>query len=158
MSKKVKISDLLFGLEGNDLFSSYVDKKTGKVHTIPKDTFDTLYSSHSSGSDVGEFEGDIELAKKIEKDKNEERYVPLPSEYDINEWEIMRDFCYSLEDEEKTQELLNAIHGRGAFRYFKDMVFKMGIRDDWFKFRDRVMLQKVIKWCERNDIDYINDK
>lgn len=158
MSAKVKISDLLFGLEGNDVFVSYLDKETGKVHTLPKEAFDTFYRGESSGFDVEIFDEDNKLAKKIEKDEKEEKYVQLPSQYDINEWEIMRDFCYSLEDEEKTQDLLNAIHGRGAFRYFKDMIFKMGIRDDWFKFRDKVLTQKMLKWCERNDIDYINDE
>lgn len=156
MSTKPKLTDLMFGAENNDdIFCSYLDKETGKVHSFPADTFQKLYDDDFSSFGVDIFDEDVELAKKIEN--NEEKYVALPSKRDINEWEIMRDFCYSIEDDDKSQELLNAIHGKGAFRYFKDTIARMGIREDWFKFRDQKIKQKIVKWCERNDVDYIDD-
>jgi hypothetical protein len=45
-------------------------------------------------------------------------YVALPSKFDIHEWEIMRNFCLSVEDPETSEDLLDAIHGSGAFRRF----------------------------------------
>jgi hypothetical protein len=63
----------------------------------------------------------------------------LPSKFDINEWEIMRDFARSQPDERVAGRLLRAIQGAGAFRYFKDVLFDEGIRDAWFAFRDRAI-------------------
>jgi hypothetical protein len=63
----------------------------------------------------------------------------LPSKFDINEWEIMRDFAHSQSDERLAERLLRAIQGKGAFRYFKDVLLDEGIRDAWFAFRDKAM-------------------
>ena len=37
---------------------------------------------------------------------------------DIHEWEFLKDFCYKADDEEVRGDLLDAIHGNGAFRNF----------------------------------------
>ncbi len=83
------------------------------------------------------------------------KYIPLPSEFDIHEWEIMKNFCYSVEDDKKSSLLLKAIHGSGAFRCFKDSVFRFGMDDQWYEFRDSVIKKIVIEWCEENSIKYI---
>lgn len=69
----------------------------------------------------------------------------------------MKDFCLSLDDGEISESLSNAIHGKGAFRYFKDSIHRYGIADQWYKFRDAVIKEIAIEWCEANNIEYTED-
>ena len=62
--------------------------------------------------------------------------MPLPDRFEINEWDMMRDFAGSVENEDHSETLLHAIHGKGAFRYFKDRVHDLALADAWHKFRD----------------------
>ena len=68
-----------------------------------------------------------------------EAWIALPGKFEINEWEIMRDFAQSQTDREAVENLQRAIHGRGAFRYFKDQVNQYGLRDEWFEFKERAL-------------------
>ncbi|WP_276662556.1 UPF0158 family protein [Syntrophomonas wolfei] len=52
-------------------------------------------------------------------------------------------------------ELLYAIRGRGAFRRFKDKVQRLGIQQQWDKFREEAFKEIAIDWCEYNNIPYI---
>jgi hypothetical protein len=47
---------------------------------------------------------------------------------------------------------LNAIHGPGAFRNFKDTLRRHGIESSWFAFRTEALKQVALGWCEENQI------
>lgn len=79
----------------------------------------------------------------------------LPDKYDINEYSIMENFCFSLDNEKIMNELLYAIRGRGAFRRFKDKVQRLGIQQQWDNFREEAFKEIAIEWCEYNNIPYI---
>ena len=69
----------------------------------------------------------------------------------------MRRFIGSAEDENQRADLLDAIHGRGAFRYFKDMIHRFGIEKDWYRFRDETMKRIAIDWLEKHGSPFEND-
>lgn len=48
-----------------------------------------------------------------------DRFVKLPSKFEVHEWAIMEKFSRSVEQIGKREELLDAIHGAGAFRNFE---------------------------------------
>jgi hypothetical protein len=50
------------------------------------------------------------------------------------------------------EDLLNAIHGPGAFRNFKDTLRRHGIESSWFAFRTEALKQIALGWCEENQI------
>jgi hypothetical protein len=51
-------------------------------------------------------------------------------------------------------ELLDSIHGAGAFRHFKTTVRRHGIESNWFEFSDQARQQIAIEWCEENEISW----
>ena len=51
-------------------------------------------------------------------------------------------------------QLERALHGRGAFRMFKDTVHRLGLQDAWYAFRDRALREIAIDWCEANGIEW----
>jgi len=67
----------------------------------------------------------------------------------------MEQFANSVDDEEASDELLTALHGRGAFRYFKDTVRRLGIQQDWYRFRDEAFREIARDWLEAKGIPFV---
>jgi len=157
MSARVKLSDILQALEmAHDEMSCYLDRSTGQVLPISDEEFRAAEDDEPLDQ-YPEWQHEIiELAKKILGDMDN-RYLHLPSKHDIHEWNVMNHFCLSIEDEETCNTLLNAIHGPGAFRMFKDCIHRMGIQDDWYKFREEAFRDIAIGWCEENNVEYVDD-
>ncbi|WP_163103219.1 UPF0158 family protein [Peribacillus alkalitolerans] len=87
--------------------------------------------------------------------ENFENYIELPTKYEVNEYEIIEDFCLSVSDLEKRNLLLNAIQGKGAFRRFKDKIIDFDIEDQWYSYRDERYKEIAIDWCKVNNVNYI---
>ena len=77
-------------------------------------------------------------------------YIRLPTQYEIHEYEMMEDFTEQYPDKKTEIALLNALHGRGAFRRFKDTLIYLGIREEWFTFRNREYREVAERWCMDN--------
>ncbi len=71
-----------------------------------------------------------DTAALIESD--EDRFLELPSKWDINEYSIIQDFIADLPEGDAKADLTRAIRGSGAFRRFKTTVYRHGIRQQWF--------------------------
>jgi len=119
-----------------DEWTAYIHRETGELYS---------FSDEEVAQAEGEDEEDEDERADWEKESlakaaeilNSEAWIALPSKFEINEWEIMRDFAQSQTDREAAENLLRAIQGRGAFRYFKDKVNQYGLRDEWFEFKKR---------------------
>jgi hypothetical protein len=155
MPTKVKLDDIVEALDMQlDEFSSFLDLDTGQVETIPDDL---LSEARESDDDDGEGEHELadweqeqlETAKRI---VTTDRFVSLPTKFDVHEWEIMQDFARSVESTKISDELQRAIHGKGAFRMFKDTLQRHNIESAWFDFRAGALKQIAIEWCEENQI------
>ena len=152
MSVRVKLSDIIEGMEfQSDESSSYLNKKTGEVVLI-SDYEMRAAESNDPIEDVPDWEKDQVLAaREILAETGD--YISLPSKYDINEYGIMEDFCWSLEDTRKGEFLHGLIGGPGTFRRFKDALFKYGIEEDWYTYRSDALKEIAVEWCRENNID-----
>jgi hypothetical protein len=83
-----------------------------------------------------------------------EDYIPLPSKFEIHEWSIMERFAQSLTNAAISDELHATLHGRGAFRRFKDSVHRLGIADEWYRFREAALEEIAIEFLEAHGIAY----
>ena len=54
--------------------------------------------------------------------------------------------------EEKT-----AVHGRGAFQGFKDVMYEEGIQDDWFAYHEARLADIPRAWLEVEGVPYVDD-
>jgi hypothetical protein len=95
--------------------------------------------------------------RKVANDifENFENYKELPTKYELNEYEIIQDFCLTVGDESKQAILLSSIKGKGAFRRFKDKISDFEMEDKWYSYRDERYKQIAIKWCLDNNIIFI---
>ena len=101
-------------------------------------------------SDIGEHE---EL-NEDELDEPFEKSIILPTQYEINEYQMMVDFIETIDNLEIKNNLKKLIQGRGAFRRFKDYCAEMNIIQEWYDFRDKRYKEIAIGWCKQNELKY----
>ena len=107
-------------------------------------------SEAAKGTESGVVEA-LELAVRIVADDGS-LFVPLPSQWDVNEYEIMEDFADSLPESEARDQISRRMRGSGAFGRFKDNVHRFGLAEDWYAFRDERLSVIAKKWAEENNI------
>lgn len=83
---------------------------------------------------------------------NEQDYILLPTQYDIHEYQIMKDFALECPYEQMRDRMLASLRGSGTFRRFKDAVYYLGIRDDWFAYRTKRFSEIAEQWCIQNGL------
>jgi hypothetical protein len=66
----------------------------------------------------------------------------------------MEEFIRSIDDNEASNQLWHAIKGRGAFRYFKDILHRLGIQQLWYDYLEKAQREFVIEWAKENDVAF----
>jgi hypothetical protein len=69
----------------------------------------------------------------------------------------MRRFADSWSVDAERDQLLNALHGSGAFRHFKDTAHRLGIIDQWYRFRNEALEEIAIDFLDANEIAYTRE-
>ena len=147
-----RLKDIVEALEIQfDESSSFLDRDTGQVETVSNDL---LREAEESGDDedvdILEWQKqEWEIAKLI---VSSDRFLKLPSKFDVHEWAIMEEFSHSVGAARTRADLLHAIHGAGAFRNFKYVIRRDGIEAAWHAFRAEALKQIALDWCEENHI------
>ena len=81
--------------------------------------------------------------------------IILPTQYEINEYQIMVDFIETIENPEINSNLQRLIQGKGAFRRFKDYCASINIIQEWYEYRDKRYKEIAIDWCRKNELEYM---
>jgi len=150
---KVALKDIVDALEYlTDEHFDYVDRLTGKVEIVSREVLGIAENGGTIDDVLHWQEDQFKVAEALFADWD--RFEKLPTKYEVNEWEIMREFAESVEPERLSDELQNAIRGAGAFRYFKDTLRRYRREKDWYAYRAEALRQIAIEWCEENGIEY----
>jgi len=86
-----------------------------------------------------------------------ERWLAMPTRFDVHEWAIMDAFAREQADADLSDELRDAIHRRGAFRAFKDAIHGRGVQQAWYRFRDAAVADITADWLDEHGIAYARD-
>ena len=154
MSATVLLKDIVDALEmQSDEFLSFVDLDTGQVETVSRELLGEAEESDDDDEpDLPDWQmPEWELAKRI---ASSDRFVRLPTKFDVHEWEIMREFSDSVDSDRIREELQNAIRGVGAFRYFKDTLRRRRMEPAWFAFRTEALAEIARDWCEEHHVEW----
>jgi hypothetical protein len=152
----VKLKDLVEVLDCRMQETQYyLNRKTGKIVEV-QDEYMSVAEVSEEDEEFGSFqEWEREcIEQAICILENEDDFLALPDQFEINEYEIMDDFCCSIEDDRLSATLCGLIRGKGAFRRFKDVVYRYGIEDQWYAFKERALRTIARDWCEKNEIPY----
>lgn len=131
--KPVKLKDVVENLDiVDDNYKAFYSKKTGKVLVASVEDL-SIAEDSEEGDDFAKYpEWQRESIKEaIDVIENWEDYVELPDRYEINEYGIMEDFCLSLSNERISADMCHSIRGKGAFRRFKNKIYRYGLEHEW---------------------------
>lgn len=149
MNAVVIIKDLIDGIDCHcPGIRGFLNVETGIIEYIGEQEL-AMAEEEIDDEDV-----DPELMELAEDIVDGEYFIPLPDEFEVNEYRIMEDFCHKISDERIREILCNTIQGKGAFRRFKDTIIKYDLEKDWFRYKEDALREIAVNWCEENDIPY----
>lgn len=146
MSTRVRIDALIEGMEmQSDEMHSFLHRPSGHIITIRDEAL------AAAENDDDESVTPEELADAQQILSAEDEYLALPDRFEIDEYRMMERFAHGLGAAER-DAALRALKGRGAFRYFKDTVNRLGLLKAWYSFRDDCYREVARSWCEAHGI------
>ncbi len=128
-----KVADALTSLSGDDC--CFYNKTTGEL---------VWFNGNNENPN------DLEI-EDIEDDPD---YIVLPSKFDLDDYGIMKDFMFAQEDEKIRSEINDAIHRRGAFRNFRNVIERYSLLQAWYDFKQADYESDVKDWCEENGLEW----
>ncbi|KAB2331590.1 hypothetical protein F7731_18635 [Cytobacillus depressus] len=131
---------------------TFLSIKTGEIIVVTSDDFRAAEDEEPFDHLPDWEQEDRKVANDVVE--NFENYKELPTKYELNEYEMLEDFCLTVSDQRKQDILLNVIKGKGAFRRFKDKIIDFEIEDKWYSYRDERFKQIAIEWCLDNNINF----
>jgi Uncharacterised protein family (UPF0158) len=129
---------------------SYLDPDTGEIIAVTEE--ERLLAEAESLEDVPEWQR--EMLPKIRAALGSERFLELPGRFEIHEWSIMDEFSRAQGSERIRQELMDAIHGAGAFRTFRSAIRRLGLELNWYQFREEALREIARNWLEEHKLPY----
>ena len=134
-----------------DEWRAYINRKTGEIVDFGDE--EAMYAE--------EIEPDApdwmaERLPKIREVLSSEDYVELPGQFDFHEYAVMEQFCLSVNDPDVRERLLSSIRGRGAFRRFKEAIIDLGVREQWFSYRDGALRDLAVDFLDAESIPYLD--
>ena len=152
MSKVISLSEIIAALEAAvDDCASYLDPETGEIVVVTEEeralAEDPYWEEEAPA-------WQIEMMPKIRGALDSDRFLELPDRFDIHEWSIMERFSRTQNIEQIRSELLNAIHGAGAFRAFRSAIRRLGLEQSWYQFRDEALAKIARSWLEEHKLQY----
>jgi len=152
MAAIVSLRDVIDHVElASDEATAYINRKTGELITLTDEEL-ALVEDPDEAAEAAEWQKD--LLPKAQEVLASQDFIPLPGKFEIHEWSIMERFARSLTDAAVSDELDAAVHGRGAFRRFKDGVQRLGIADEWYRFREAALEEIAIEFLEAHGIAF----
>ena len=156
---KAKLSDLIESMEfQSEDISICFDRQTGRIVSVSREVLELVESDDKSAmADLPDWQREeIELATALAVGDGK-RFIAPPDKFDFHEYRHMEQFIGVVNDPAIADELWRAIKGRGAFRCFKDTLYRHGLERKWFQYRNDAMRRFVMEWCDANKIEYEDD-
>jgi hypothetical protein len=133
--------------------SAFINSLTGEVVIVSHE--ELAMAEEDEDLDLSDLPAwQAEMMPKVIEIVTEENWKRLPSKSDIHEWDIMRRFGNAVDDDDLGERIDRAIHGRGAFRMFRDAIERAGQREDWFAFRQQALRKIAQEALEELGIPY----
>jgi hypothetical protein len=151
MSKVISLREVISALEAvSDDSTSYLDPETGEIVLVTEE--EQAMAEDESWEEAPDWQR--ELMPKIRAVLEGDRWLVLPDRFEIHEWSIMERFSRAQNIERIRSELLNAIHGGGAFRAFRSAIRRLELEQNWYQFRDEALADIARRWLEEHQLQY----
>ena len=148
----VKLQDVVDAMEmGDPEYTAYIDRETGEVCLISGYVVEMVERGDPPDTLPEWQRPEYEWARLL---LETDRMVGLPGQFEINEWEIMREFAESQSNPRVAAALSEAIHGTGSFSRFRSSLRDLKVEDEWYEYRDLAFREIAREWCAENSIAF----
>jgi hypothetical protein len=167
----IEMSDLEMAFDnGGDMVNYYLDIETGDVLSITDE--DNRLLEHLSENYYDEGTRTMDWERTFQEEAIPEwqrealqeadrieagfgsRYIAIPSAEPGEGYRDMEAFISTVRNPHLQERLDRAISGRGAFRYFKDVLLEHPKeRERWFQFKQDRLQQRILNWLEAEEIE-----
>jgi hypothetical protein len=163
---KIDLSEFELAFDsGSEMISYFLDLETGEVISVSDEErgwLDSIYESYYDfQSETVDWESALEKehvpdwqreqlqnADRVEAGLGD-RFICIPSEDSHEVYRDMEAFITTVRNRLLQERLVRAIGGRGAFRYFKDVLLDYPTeRERWFQFKQERLQQRILDWLE----------
>lgn len=147
----VNMRELCRALDDSSLtIDQYVDLETGDI--VEQIEFDDIYYDEN-GEEV---ELEDPVLEMIEDNPERFAYIdPLPS---FESYKHMEAFISTVEDPHLKEMLAVAIDGRGAFRRFKDVLYRYPEEEyRWLQFKEQKMTEVAMEFLDSIGVEPVGD-
>lgn len=152
MAARVRLRDVVEAMDlPNQDWQSYLNPETGEILTVTDEDRD-LVEDGENLDDLPAWQR--ETLPKAREALESDRFLLLPGSFEVHEWSIMERFGQGRPSARQRDELLDSLHGRGAFRMFKSAIRRLGIEEEWYRFRGSAFEEIAKDWLEANGIEY----
>ena len=135
MAKVISLREIISALEAaSDDCTSYLDPETGEIIVVTEE--ERTLAEDECWKEAPAWQR--EMMPKIRAALEGDRWLELPDRFDIHEWSIMERFSRAQSIERIRSELLDAIHGAGAFRTFRSAIRRLGLNRFGISFEMRL--------------------
>lgn len=159
MNATAKLSDLMDALEfeSPDYVTRY-DREAGRIVMVEESVLRNVEEGDEGAlADLAKWhDEELEIARAIVADTSD-RFIAPPDRFEFHEYRQLERFISTLADQTASEQLWRAIKGKGAFRYFKDTLHRLGLQEQWYRYRERAMKEFVIDWAKDNQVPYEDD-
>ena len=131
---------------------SYLDPDTGEIVTATEEERLLAEQPAEFLDELPEWQG--QMVRKVRAVLASSRCLQLPDRFQIHEWSIMDEIAEAQHSERVRQELLEAIHGAGAFRMFRSAIRHLGIEQSWYRFREQTLAEIARNGLEAHKLAY----
>jgi hypothetical protein len=172
----VDVAELAMALDNSSFeMRYYLDLETGEVILIMDEfareleaIYDEIYEegrrvvtleAHLQGRDDPDWQREMLLeAGRVEQGYGT-RYIRVEPDDPYADYNDMERFIGTVEDPQLRERLWRAIKGRGAFRYFKDVLWEHpDVKEQWYEFKEARRQRRLTDWLEARNIEPVCDE
>jgi hypothetical protein len=131
---------------------AFLNRQTGELYSTTDELLSRVDDEDADDEDYLGWE--LEIVVKLREILGSDDWLMLPTRDTRDDYRIMESFCLERSEDDLRQELLEAIRGRGAFRWFRHVIEQRGIKDAWHAFRREALEEEAAEWLESHGIAY----
>lgn len=153
--KRVRLDDLVEAIGADPAEGVwYVDTESGTTELVTENVMDAVLArSELAPQTPADVKLMFKLASEIVYDEDG-RFIKLPGQLDVLEWDIMRRFSQTLTEPQASAEFTECVRGSNAFRGFNTCLRKYKLHNDWEIFRERALRNVAVQFCEQHNIPF----
>ncbi len=150
MPKPISLTEMVEAMElASDEAESFLEPDSGEIITVTAE--DRLALEDPEPDLLPQWQR--EHLPRVRAAVESERCLRLPNRSEIHEWSIMERFARSVSGAIAGEALDRSLRGKGAFSRFRSELERLGLRDEWYSYRQAALEEIARAWLKEHGLE-----